>query len=208
MERRYTNTETEIRVEKRDDGTARITGYGAVFYRKSDPGTQYDLWDNMVERVDPTAFDRAVSESDDARGLFNHDPSLVLGRVSSGTMRLTTDRRGLKYEIDVPDTQAGRDIVTSIERGDVSGSSFAFRAIKEEWRTEKSQEIRTILDVELFDTGPVTYPAYQSTTTGVRSDSDAEEARTSFLRWKAERDEKAASELRLDEAAAILAGLE
>ena len=66
----------------------------------------------------PNAFDRALAESDDVRGLFNHDPDNLLGRTSSGTMRLSVDKKGLLYETDPGDTNVGRDVVQHIKRGD------------------------------------------------------------------------------------------
>jgi HK97 family phage prohead protease len=83
-------------VENRAAGKKAIVGYGAVFYSDTDPGTEYWLWGDVVERISPGAFDRALKERHDARGLFNHDPSNLLGRVTNGTMRLSVDRKGLK----------------------------------------------------------------------------------------------------------------
>lgn len=165
-----------VRVLKREaDGARTIEGYAAVFYNADQKGTEYALWSDMVERIMPGAFDRALREKDDARGLFNHDANFLLGRVSSNTLRLSVDGVGLKYEIDLPDTQAARDVATAIERGDLTGSSFAFIPTKVTWIEEKQgdsyREIRQIEDVELFDVGPVTYPAYEATTTGVRNES-------------------------------------
>ena len=80
-------------------------------------------------------------------------------------MELEVDEKGLRYEIAVADTQAGRDIVTSIKRSDVTGSSFSFQVVSDEWRTEDGQEIRTLTDVDLFDVGPVSFPAYPATVT-------------------------------------------
>lgn len=177
LERRFVSTtQAPVTVETRDDGKKTITGYGAVFYRDNEPGTEFRLWADVVERIDRRAFDRALSESHDARGLFNHDPSNLLGRVASGTMRLSVDDIGLRYEIDVPDTQVGRDVVTSIERGDLTGSSFSFTATRQTW-TERSDapDIRMIEDLQLYDTGPVTYPAYQATTAGTRSEGPQED---------------------------------
>ncbi len=188
MERRFTRG-SKVRIRTREDNTRVIEGYAAVFFRSGDVGTQYELWEGVVERVSPTAFDRAMRERDDARGAFNHDPNFILGRVSAGTMRLSVDSIGLRYEIDLPDTQAGRDTATSIERGDITGSSFAFSPRQTRWISgaEGEPEIRMLEDVELFDCGPVTYPAYESTTTGVRSSGEADEARASHAAWKAER---------------------
>ena len=177
--------QAEVRVERREDDDARtITGYAALTYDGT-PDTEYELWKGSVERIAPGAFNRAAAE-DDVRGLFNHDSDHLLGRTTAGTMRLTVDAKGLRYEIDAPDTQAGRDVVTSIDRGDLSGSSFSFRVTDERWTEEGDLEVRTILAVELFDVGPVTFPAYTNTTAGTR-EADLAEARSGHDAWQAER---------------------
>lgn len=187
MERRMTPA-GEIRVENRDDGGKMLVGYGAVFYREGEAGTEYRLAEDVVERISPTAFKRALDEKQDARGLFNHDPNMLLGRAAAGTLRLSTDSRGLRYEIDLPDTQTGKDVAASISRGDLTGSSFSFRINgKSGQRFEKAKgyDVRHIVDVDLYDVGPVTFPAYEGTTTAVRSGDcgDAIEARD---QWRAE----------------------
>ena len=171
MERRMTPA-GEIKVETRADGGKTLAGYAAVFHRDGDAGTEYRLGPDIVERIAPTAFNRALQEKHDARALFNHDPNMLLGRAGAGTLRLSVDPRGLRYEIDIPDTQVGKDVATSIARGDLSGSSFAFSIKgKDGQRFEKGKDydVRHILDVDLYDVGPVTYPAYEGTTTGLRS---------------------------------------
>ena len=183
MERRITNG--ECRIEKREDGTSVAVGYAAVFYRESDPGTQYELWRDTYERIERGAFADALKRPDDVRGLFNHDADNLLGRSTADTLRLTEDDKGLKYEIDLPDTQTGRDVATSIERGDLTGSSFAFVPEIVEWDESEDQDIRTIKSVRLFDVGPVTYPAYESTTAALRSDGHDDDAKTERDAWKA-----------------------
>ena len=163
----------EITVEARADGGRMIVGYGAVFYRADDPGTEYELFDNFFERVDPTAFDRVISEGQEVRGLFNHSPDHLLGRVPK-TMRLKTDKVGLRYEIDLPDTTLGRDLLVSIERGDLKGSSFSFDVVGQRFEKEDGREIRTLTDVNMFDVGPVTFPAYEATSAEVRSSAAKE----------------------------------
>lgn len=172
-----------VRIETRNDSQQVIIGYASVFYDGSE-STQFQLWGDVFERIMPGTFDRALSDKDDARGLFNHDPSILLGRTASGTMRLSVDSKGLRYEIDLPDTTAGRDVAESIRRGDLTGSSFAFRVTDEDWRKENGQHIREVRGVQLFDAGPVTYPAYPATTTGLRgADQGSDEARVSFEKW-------------------------
>jgi HK97 family phage prohead protease len=176
MEKRHaTNQRVEIRREENQPAT--ISGYAAVFYRADQPGTEFRLADDYVERIQPGAFDNALKNADDARALFNHDSNQVLGRVSSGTLRLNVDEVGLRYQIDLPDTQLGRDVATIIERGDVSGSSFAFAVNDKgsEVTRDGEQMVRTITDVSLFDVGPVTYPAYQATSTAKRNTEALEE---------------------------------
>lgn len=157
-----------------------IRGMSAVFYRADDPGTEYWLWDDMVERLMPGCFDRAISESHDARALFNHDSSQLLGRVSSGTCRLAVDDVGLSYEIDADPTDPDHQrVAAKIDRADVTGSSFGFIARSVRWTEQKLDDgswlmIREVLDVDLFDVGPVTWPAYDGTTAG-RSQSERAE---------------------------------
>lgn len=190
MERRYVGSQgTSVRMTG-DNEARKIEGYGAIFFDGS-PGSEYELWRGVKERVMPGAFDRAIREGDDTRALFNHDSNLVLGRTTSGTLRLSVDAKGLKYEIDPPKSRA--DIIESIERGDVTGSSFGFIVTDEEWRKEDGQEIREIHGVQLMDVSPVTYPAYEGTSTGLRSDGKLDEAKASREKWLAEQREQRSS---------------
>lgn len=167
---------SNTRIEKRD-GKRMIRGYAAVFYNEADPeGTEYWLWSDMVERIMPGAFDRAIKEAHDARGLFNHDGNWLLGRVSSGTARLSVDTVGLAYEIDEdPADPQWATVAAKIDRGDVTGSSFAFRATQTIWVETPDYFVRQVVDCDLYDVSPVTWPAYTGTTAGRSADlrSDA-----------------------------------
>lgn len=150
----------------------RITGYGARYYDPAEPGTQYDLGGGIVERIAPGAFDSALRRNDDIVGLFNHDPSNVLGRTVSRTMRVSADSRGLRYEIDADGTSPlAATVLSALRRGDVRGSSFAFTVADERFELAAGDIlVRWLLAFErLFDTGPVTYPAYEATSAGARS---------------------------------------
>ena len=142
-------------------------GYAATFNKLS------QNLGGFVEQVAPGAFAKTIQEQD-IRALFNHDENHVLGRLAPGTLRLSEDGTGLAYEIDLPDTTAGRDVAKLLERGDVSGSSFAFRTIDDEWgETEAGFPLRTLKQVSLRDVGPVTFPAYTDSTSALRSLAEA-----------------------------------
>ena len=153
----------ELRAERSDDAPTKFVGYAAVFDTRTDLGFYH-------EEIAPGAFARAIDEKQDVRALINHDPNLVLGRTTAGTLTLAEDDHGLRMEIEPPDTQAARDLMTLVERGDVSQCSFGFIAQKEEWtETDDDGEVRRLIDCDLFDCSVVTFPAYPETSVDARS---------------------------------------
>lgn len=140
-----------------------LRGHAAVFGTLAKIGRGY-------ESIATGAFGRALSGSD-VRALLNHEPSQLLGRQSSGTLRLAEDSTGLAFEIDLPDTTVGRDLRTLVERGDITGASFAFRPGEAAYsRAEDGKTITTHISfAELRDVSPVTYPAYESTDVALRA---------------------------------------
>lgn len=158
-ERRYAAGTVEHR--RSDDGKHVAVGYAAVFGRRS-----HDLG-GFTEMIDPAAFTKTVSEAD-VIAAWNHNEDRLLGRVTSGTLRLAVDERGLHYEIDMPDSEAG--IVELLSRGDIRGSSFGFRTIRDRWeQDDKGVVTRHLLEVALIDVSPVARPAYPDTTSALRS---------------------------------------
>jgi HK97 family phage prohead protease len=135
------------------------------------PGTQYELFDGVVERFAPGAFDDHLKTSPDVVALYNHDPSIVLGRTPN-TLRLQADATGLHYEVDLPDTTAARDLKVSVSRGDIKGSSFAFVPTDVEWTQDGNTDVRLIRGAKVFDVSPVTKPAYGGSSVGLRSDDE------------------------------------
>jgi len=181
VERRYTAGAVELRAEG-DGGVRKVRGYAAVFgKRSSNLGFgNYEFYE-IIERG---AFDDALK--DDVRALFNHDPNLILARskAGEGTLAIGADDTGLWYEFTPPDTNAGRDLVESLKRGDVDQSSFAFSLVKsgqtwEETREgEKTVVIRTIKKIQrLYDVSPVTYPAYPDASVALRTFEDFQRTR-------------------------------
>ena len=139
-----------------------VEGYAAVFNSTTDLGS-------FQERIAPGAFADVLD--DDVRLLINHD-GVPLARTSNGTLKLKEDEDGLYYRGVLSDTQAGRDLYTMIQRGDISQSSFAF-TIGEESVDEDG--VRVIEKVSrLIDVSPVTYPAYQAASVYARAEEKKE----------------------------------
>lgn len=151
--------------------TRKISGYAAVFYKPGRPTTEFWLGDNVVERVARGAFDNSLDSGNTVLAMFNHDPNQLLGKTTAGTMRLEVDNVGLRYEILLPNNVIGDTVLESVTRGDLDGSSFAFTIVKqkfvEERRGNTTVLVRTLLEVDLHECGPVAIPAYAATTTGV-----------------------------------------
>ena len=96
---------------------------------------------------------------------------MILGRRGAGTLGLTEDSKGLRFDLALPDTNAGRDLVVSVERGDVSGASFAFTIADggERWSERGGKIVRELLDVNLHDISITAAPAYPDTSVAIRS---------------------------------------
>jgi uncharacterized protein len=165
-EERFTQLE-EVEIRDGDEGESpKITGIAIRYNRWSDP-----IWGSFVERFAPGAFTKTLQESD-VRSLFNHDPNFVIGRTKAGTLTLTDTKSALRYEAVPPATTWADDLITSMRRGDIDQSSFAFRTVKDEWEEPKDEGglwKRTVTEAQLFDVSPVTFPAYPSSTSQVRS---------------------------------------
>jgi len=141
-----------------------------------------------METLKPGAFTEALKSSD-AVALFNHDPNGILGRQSSGTLRLEDSDEGLRFSVDLPDTQVGRDVRTLVERGDIVGASFGFVPGKVTFSRDPATglEVRTHVSVkELMDVSPVAMPAFAGTSLQLRSaDGSTESLKSQLVRARA-----------------------
>lgn len=162
-----------LRAKKKGDGKDGIEGHAAVFNQLSE-----DLG-GFRERIMPGAFSEHLKTKPDVRALFNHDPNIVLGRTRSGTLSLAEDDQGLAFDCMPPDTQSARDVMTSIDRGDIDQCSFGFYAKRTKWCEEPHPDypddnsrkivVREVHQAEVFDVSPVTFPAYPQTDCQMRA---------------------------------------
>lgn len=147
---------TETRAEGR-----KLVGYAAVY----DQETRIADFHEVIRRG---AFSTSLADGKDKLALVDHDSGKVLARTKSGTLRLQEDDRGLRFEIDLPETSLGRDILALAARGDLGGASFAFTVPDggEEWRGDK----RELRSVTLHEVSVVqSFPAYSGTSVSARA---------------------------------------
>lgn len=159
LDRRFGTVELE---ERAGQEFPAITGYAAVFYNPSDPGTQFDMRQDgrIYERVLPGAFEGV--DKADVLALYEHDRANLLGRTTAGTLRLSLDTRGLRYHLTPPPTQLGRQITESIRRGDLRSSSFGFRVPPggDSWRHDGAHTVREIRKADVREISLVAFAAY------------------------------------------------
>lgn len=149
-----------------------ISGYAVVFGVESRV-----LWDwdgEFVEVIERGAIDEALINSSDVKALYNHDRDHLLARSTNGegTLKLTLDDHGLRFEFEAPETTAGNDVLELVRRGDLKGCSFAFTAEAEniEYSKNGEERLRRVKKLSgLYDVSVVVDPAYTQTSVDARS---------------------------------------
>jgi HK97 family phage prohead protease len=173
MEKRLFNIEN--RFETKEDGKEVVIGYGSIFNSRS------ENLGNFYEYISPTAISQETIERSDVRALINHDESLILARSTTGTLDLSIDEKGLRYEFEIPKGLSyGKDLAINMKNGNINQSSFAFTVADDEWSTDAAgNDIRTITSIDkLYDVSPVTYAAYS------QADSDLVVAQRGLSMYK------------------------
>jgi HK97 family phage prohead protease len=165
----------QIRAADDDQNARGFAGHAAVFGQRTAIGNPL-TW-GFYEEIAPGAFTKTLSEGD-ARFLVDHDTRLVVSRVSAGSLRLAQDAQGLAVDADL-DTRLSYvgDLVVNLENKNVTGMSFGFRTVKDDWETvsvstsegDMEAELRIIREVQLFEVSAVTFPAYEGTDAALRS---------------------------------------
>jgi HK97 family phage prohead protease len=180
----------ECRIEPTDGGT-RIRGYAIVFNSLS-----VDLG-GFREIILPEAIDRTLSEAADVRALVDHDSGKIIGRTRAGTLSLTKRTKGLYVDIQPdPEISYAKDVMRSVARGDVTGMSFGFRVLTDDWRMEDGMPIREVSDMRVSEVSVVGFPAYNATTADVaqrelRSFLQAQRGRSVAMRERQQRQARA-----------------
>lgn len=156
----------ETRAAASDDGLT-LEGYAAVF----DTPTRIDSWEGTFDEViAPGAFAKTIRDRKPVMQ-FDHGHDIATGSVPIGAIEeLSEDKKGLFVSARLHDNARVEPIRQAIASGAIDGMSFRFRVVREEWdESDKDIPVRTIREVELFEVGPVVFPAYAATSVGVRS---------------------------------------
>ena len=150
-----------LAVEIRAKGR-KLEGYAATF---DNPAT---IGGRFVETIARGAFAATLRSRGDVLALVDHDPGRVLARTRSGTLRLAEDTRGLSFDLDVPDTSHGRDVLALAERGDLGGMSFGFSVAP--GGETRANGVRQLEALNLHEISIVqAWPAYDGTIVQARS---------------------------------------
>lgn len=180
MEKRTVNLEIRsTNVEER-----KLEGYAAVF--NENYTLLRDRWgEKFYERVMPGAFKDTIKErADDIFMLINHDWNKVVGR-SNSNLTLEEDEKGLRFELTIPNTTDGNDLLENVKNGLIRGCSFGFNIKDEETRwDEKWNFYRDITKVELFEITATPIPAYADTEIAARSDLSLKDIKPDEARGK------------------------
>lgn len=166
-----------VSVDATDDGMRTLTGVPIVF----DQWTEINGWEGRFkERIAPGALNKTLTErGDKVKVLFNHGYDPQIGEKPLGKPSVMDVRsEGLYVEVPLADTAYNRDLQALIDVGALDGMSFRFGVVADEWdNLEGDMPERTITELRLYELGPVTFPAYEATTVGVRSRSEYEDYR-------------------------------
>lgn len=181
----------DVRSEKRENGTSRLSGSPIVYSSPTDIGGWFR------EIIEPGALDGANLK--DVPLLVNHNDRMIpvarsRNNNANSTMRLIVTEKGLDFEADI-DTErntTSRELDSAVERGDLDGMSFRFTVSDEEW--ENLETDYPTRHIRKFDTiaeiSAVTWPAYEATSIYARSKEALDSARSAL---ESARQQKASS---------------
>jgi len=155
----------EVRAVATNDGSIKVAGYAATFNNEA-TGL------NFREVIAPGAFTRTLQTDQPVFLLINHDmEQLPLASTRSGTLMLTEDEVGLRMEATLdPLNPRAAELASALGRGDVDKMSFAFTVAP--GGDTRSEGLRTLTDLDLYEISVVNLPAYDDTSVGLRSEKN------------------------------------
>lgn len=200
----------EVRAEETEDRGTQISGYPIVFEQEIDMGE----WREVIDAG--SMGDGSVLR--DVALLVNHDWGMIpLARSrrnnDNSTMKLTPDQKGtaMRALLDTANNPKAKEAYSAVNRGDITGMSFAFITNEERWEDlDTEKPLRRIMSFsQIFEVSLVTRPAYPGTSVQVASEGEAlESVRASLESARKQLEEERAREAEAERRQAALERLE
>jgi HK97 family phage prohead protease len=159
IEKRLSNV--EIRA---DSEGKKFVGRAVVYNEPSNL-----IYGHFREEILPGAFDESLRSGRDVYCSIDHDMNRLLGRQSAGTLLLKPDERGIDVEVPIPDYSYAKDLALAIQRRDLTGMSFIFDVLDDDWSMKDGKRHRTVKKADLYEVAFVFFPAYPETEAGMRN---------------------------------------
>jgi HK97 family phage prohead protease len=162
----------EFRAEPSADGLT-LDGYAAVFNEWTEI---HDRSGSFMEQIAPGAFKRSIGRVTPVLQ-FDHGAHPLIGSIPLGRItEISEDSHGLRVKARLSDNWLVEPVRDAIRDGGITGMSFRFSIPDggDKWERRDGVDFRTITNVNLMEAGPVTWPAYQATSVGVRSRQTAQ----------------------------------
>lgn len=173
--REYRSIPMSFRINSEEDKPKRMFGH---FSMTETPYEVRDYDGHYLETIARGAFvETLASNKDKIKIMLDHGQDPTVAKKPLGKLVVTgEDERGGFYEVELLDTSYVRDLIPALEHG-LYGASFSFRVVEEDWdRTPKRSDAnpealpeRRVTKVEVFEFGPVMFPANPNATSSVRS---------------------------------------
>lgn len=187
-----------------------IEGHAVVFGVRSVNLTPWSSNREVYEIMERGCISTELLNRSDVVLTAFHDNTAILGRWRSGkgTLNLQLDMTGMKIRCTLAETARADELLSAIERGDISGMSFAFRADEDDSENGVSYEkldergedgkevwLRHVKRVTgLYDVTIAGHPAYPQTDIAQRELDEFLDTKIGHIETEQERQEREARE--------------
>lgn len=175
----------DMELRSADRAGRRLVGTVAVFNSRTRiPDRNGDFEEVML----PGFAARSLRENGPPVMMWDHGKDPRTGTVPIGVFESFEEtRRGYEVEGELFDNELVEPIRQAIAGKAVRGMSFRFKARKDKWERRSGRDgvdLRSVIDADVHEAGPVAFPAYRDTSVSVRSllATYSEEQRAEMLR--------------------------
>lgn len=164
IETRVSADVEDLEIREANGQPTKLVGYAAKFSSLSE-----DLG-GFREKIRKGAFAGSLRSNNGIAALYEHDSTRILGTTTNGSLKLSEDDKGLRFELDVINTSWGRDVLELVRTRTVGGCSFGFITPKggDVFTTEGGKTVRELVNVDLREITITSRPAYKAASVSVR----------------------------------------